>query len=260
MCRTTSNLHDSHLLPAALYRSMRLPSGKNPNPVAIRPGVAIASSDEVRQHFLCSECERRLNDGGERWVIANCYQADGKFPLYDNVITQPPVAVSPIVTLYGSCAVPGIEPEQLGFFAASIFWRAGATDWRNKRSPRIELGPYEDLLRRYLLGLTPFPKDAALRVILPTPALARLVATLPMPDRLDGIRSYTFLIPGIAFTMILGKHMPSSMREVAFIPSPNRIICISDQIHQKWLEGVAAVIRAAEPKGYLKSLQRPGQR
>jgi hypothetical protein len=238
---------------------MRLPSGKNPNPVAIRPGVAVASSDEVRQHFLCLECERRLNDGGERWVIANCYQADGKFPLYDNIITRPPLPVSPIVTLYESRGVPGIEPEQLGFFAASILWRAGATDWRNKRSPRIELGPYEDSLRQYLLGRTPFPKDAALRVILPTPALARLIATLPMPDRVDGVRSYKVFIPGIAFTMILGKHIPNSISEVAFMPSPNRIICISDQIHRNWLEGVTAVIGAAEPKGYLKTLRGPGQ-
>lgn len=258
MCGVIADLRDSHLLPAALFKFLRSPSEKNPNPVAVRPGVAIASSDQVRKPFLCSTCEHRLDVGGERWMIANCYQADGKFPLYDSIIAQPARLVFPRFSLYPSRGVPGIEPEQLGYFAASILWRASATNWRNKRSPRIEVGPHQDSLRRYLLGLTPFPENAALRVILPTPTRAKLVLTLPVPGRLDGIRCFTFIIPGIAFTMFFGKHIPSATSEVTFMPSAERMICISDQIYRECWEPFATALGTAEPKGYLKSLQKPG--
>src|ERR1035441_220032 len=90
LCGEEGNLLDSDLLPSAIYKSMKASSGKNPNPVYVKPGAAVATSDEVRQHFLCGLCEDRLNNGGERWIVRNCYQRDGSFPLRDRLIIGPP--------------------------------------------------------------------------------------------------------------------------------------------------------------------------
>jgi hypothetical protein len=68
------------LLPAALYKFMKEPSLKNPNPVRLLPGVAVASSHEVRQNFLCTECEipsTRAEKGGPCTTVPSL---TGRFP------------------------------------------------------------------------------------------------------------------------------------------------------------------------------------
>jgi len=107
------------------------------------------------------------------------------------------------------------------------------------------------------LGQTPFPENAALRIVLPTPTQAKPVFTLPMPGQLHGIRCFTFIVPGIAFTMFFGKHIPRAASEVTFMPSAEGMICISDQIYRECWDPFAAVLATAEPKGYLKSLRKP---
>jgi len=39
------------------------------------------SSEQARRHILCSLCEQRLNENGERWVLHNCYRGRGRFRL-----------------------------------------------------------------------------------------------------------------------------------------------------------------------------------
>jgi hypothetical protein len=72
LCGNQADLHDSHLLPSSIFKMMKLKSARNPNPIAVRPGVAVITSNEICQHFLCGLCEERLNNGGERWIVRNC--------------------------------------------------------------------------------------------------------------------------------------------------------------------------------------------
>lgn len=79
LCREEAELRLRHLMPSGIYKLLREPSLKNPNPITITPGVALATSKEVRKHFLCDACERRFDEGGERWMIRNCLQTSGEF-------------------------------------------------------------------------------------------------------------------------------------------------------------------------------------
>jgi hypothetical protein len=230
---------------------MKAPSLKNPNPVTIIPGAAVASSREVRQYFLCAECEDRFNKTGEKWMVRNCAQPDGPFPLYDNLTTVPAMGTLGHVTLYRGNGVPGIEPEQIVYFASSVFWRAAATDWRN-HNVRIDMGPYEERFRRYLLNQDQFPENAALRVIVCTPTAAKLLAMLPMADRINGMRCYTFLIPGMMLTLILAQHIPAELKRVTLSPSPDNVIGLSDEMYRRWMGAIAGQLKSADPKGYLR--------
>src|SRR5215203_1964693 len=93
LCRASAHLHDSHLLPSALYKLSREPSLKNPNPVIFSGGAAVASSVQARQYFLCTECEDRLNNDGEKWILRNCAQSNTSFPLHTHLTSRPHVAV-----------------------------------------------------------------------------------------------------------------------------------------------------------------------
>jgi hypothetical protein len=251
LCRRSEDLLDSHLLPSGLYKFLREPSLKNPNPVSITPSLAMATSKEVRQHFLCRECEDRFNNGGERWILKNCSQPSGCFPLYDNLTSCPaPINVRG-VALYSARAAERVEPDQITYFAASVFWRAAATVWRGLKH-RLDMGPYQEALRLYLLGDTGFPPNAALRVIIPTPSVAKLVAIFPMPDRINGLRCHTFLVPGMIFTLLLGQQVPSAFKALTLTPSVDRFVGVSDAMYQQAMRAAAVAVRNSAPKGYLK--------
>src|SRR5690348_4986272 len=94
LCREDRPLQRSHLLPSALYRMTRDASLKNPNPVIITKEITKTSSEQVTDYFLCRECEKRLNDGGERYTMSQVY--DGKsFPLLDNLSSVQPYHTFP---------------------------------------------------------------------------------------------------------------------------------------------------------------------
>lgn len=123
---------------------------------------AQSTSDQANAYVLCAECEKRFDSQGENWTLARCYQTDKKFPLRDMLIKATPVS-STRGAPYLADSVPGLIMSQLVYFAASVFWRGSIHDWKLGKSDLlpIQLGPYEQEFRAYLLGL-PFPIKAAL--------------------------------------------------------------------------------------------------
>jgi uncharacterized protein YlaI len=69
LCHRVRDLHDSHFLPKAGYKRAREASLTNPNPVVISAGKLKQSSAQIRNLKFCGECESRLNNGGEKWVV-----------------------------------------------------------------------------------------------------------------------------------------------------------------------------------------------
>ncbi len=72
LCLMQKDLQDSHLLPAAMYKYIRVPLKRNPNPVIVGRKVTATSSRQVTDYLLCAECEELFNKNGEgetlRWV------------------------------------------------------------------------------------------------------------------------------------------------------------------------------------------------
>lgn len=153
LCGQNAELQDSHLLPKAFYKLAWAAGGRNPNPIVVTPKVALKTSRQVSDYLLCRDCEERFNKGGEKWIVENCWRGETDFPLNAALKAATPIAGSkPDLMIYFGASIPAIDLERIVYFAASVFWRAAVNDW-GENPIKLDLGPYEDSLRRFLLGL-----------------------------------------------------------------------------------------------------------
>ena len=235
LCLQQKNLQSSHFLPAAIYKSLLNPEEMNPSPYLMSGTKTIESSRQMKDHVLCADCERRFNENGERWVLA--YMAkEGKFPLRELLRRATPIRSTPGLTTYAAGEIAGIDVDKLEYFALSVFWRAAVHDWKpmaGEKYERLELGPYRERLREYLLGIAPFPvnvitlisvyeEEEFVRSMFPPAA--------GTPRREEG-RPYSFLIPGIQFGMTLGNRLRVESRELSSHLKPERRIFMSPLVN-----------------------------
>jgi hypothetical protein len=225
-------IRTSHILAASFYRLMRESGARNPNPLHLQESGSVQISRQVQERLLCSECENRLNNRGERYVASVCMQSRESFPLQEALAVAEPMAElsgEDLVTFNGM-TVGGVSPDQLAFFAASVFWRASARPWRVSRTEavKLSLGPYEDQLRRYLLDEAPFPKHAALVIGVASARSLELTMNLPLLiGRAPAYRDYWFCVPGIGFTLIVGRGLGVAQRSLCIMNAPHRPLFVS---------------------------------
>src|SRR5262245_29062278 len=106
-------LLDSHFMPAALYRTIRDTRFANPHPEIITTDVTLKSPRQVSQSLLCELCERRLEQGGETWVIPRCWQDPTSFPLREALVTADVVVnAGPGFAVFEAIKVPDFEAEK----------------------------------------------------------------------------------------------------------------------------------------------------
>ena len=169
------------------------------------------SSKQAKDYLLCPECEDRFNNGGETWFLRNCWHNPTGFPVFAALkATTPSPRSEPQFTMYEGANVPGVDVDQLAYFAASLFWRAGVQDWNLIGDPpptRLRLGPYREPLRQYLLG-GPFPKDAVLVIVVSSDMdpMHNKVPTFPWLFIHKGtFRQYRSVVLGFTFQLFVGK-------------------------------------------------------
>jgi len=174
LCLQTGQLQNSHLLPKALSKLLttlaKASAASNANPIAITPAVALQTSRQVCDYLLCAACEDLLSKGGEKWVVGNCWRSDEKFSLRSSLEKTTPLDIDEKrgVKLYAGGGVTGVDCPKLLHFAAGVFWRAAAHRWPSQITgtslKQLDLGPYEDLLRRFVLFESSWPNDVVLYV------------------------------------------------------------------------------------------------
>ena len=207
-------------MPAAVYRTLRSRKAKNPNPMTFGAEFAYQSSDQFKDYLLCEECEARIRAGGEDWVLANSPWA-GAFPLLDMLRTAQPEWNDRDIRIYSFAGIPEIDCTALIYFAASVFWRAGAHTWRTKRrSVHIDLGPYEERFRPFLLGQAQFPQTAALALVVLEGGGAYAINPLSRND--DGYHEHQFTIPGMTFTLYVGGRLREELVLMNLAPARQR--------------------------------------
>ena len=199
--------------------------GEEPQPDDFRRGFAFQSSAPFKDFLLCEQCEKRFQENGEDWVLANCLLSSGCFPLLQMLRNAPPEWRDNDVTIYSCARIHEINSESLIYFAASVFWRAGAHTWRmGRQSVHIDLGRYEEDVQEYLLGRAPFPRNAAIEVLV----LERAgeYAINPLRRNCDGYHVHQFTIPGLSFILYLGGRIPTEAMALNLAPSPQRCALI----------------------------------
>jgi hypothetical protein len=150
--------------------------------------------------------------------MKHCWRGK-KFRLMSLTEGAEPKLSSPEVSVFWAAEISGIDASALTYFAASIFWRAAVQNWSIPASePVINLGPYQEQLRKYLCELAEFPKNCMLAVVLP-PHAGKLVKYMmhPFLTRTRGICVYTLLFLGIQFSLYVGRKTPPDWREADFV-------------------------------------------
>jgi hypothetical protein len=255
LCRSESiPLCYSDLLPKAISRWIRK-SGQsadrsNPNPVIVTSKVAIQTNFRVAEYLLCPDCEERLNKHGETWVLANAFRGGVEFPLRQALRDGTPAATLPSFKLFVADQLPSVDLDRIIHFALSVFWKASAANWSSlDHTSRLNLGPYAEHIRRFLLNEGPFPKKTALIVSVAGSDNPPLVSIFPYSGRSGSTRQHRFSIPGMTFWLHMGE-LPPSMS--ALCAATSRSICLVPDLDETFYREAKPMFDKAIPIGSLK--------
>ena len=228
LCLQERWLRLSHFLSAFLYRKCFQRGTPNPHPVMMTSRRAVPTAMQVKDYLLCADCEERFSKYGETWAAGQVY--DGKyFPLLQRLTLALPFLETP--TLRGVSGVAaGIDTDKLAYFGLSILWRAAAHKWKmpGGRTTSINLGSYEDPIRRFLLGETKLPSDIIVVATACTDWLSQGSFYTPCAVRGNPFTAYAFLARGISFSVLVGSDVPASMQELCCLASSRKPVFAAD--------------------------------
>jgi hypothetical protein len=246
LCLRDAMLCSSHLLPKAMYKTLRSRTARNPNPLLIGYRVLRQTSLQLKTYLLCDECEQRFQARGERWVLANCYRAGGVFALRNILERFAPLSNDPQIRVYSAASIREIDSESLIYFALSVLWRAAVHEWRiGGLRVNISLGPYEEKIRRFLMDESGFPEQASLQVLVGIESRMSEIAFNPVSGNDDGFHHHKFGIPGITFLFFVGGRLPRDYVSASFAPAPEHYLSIYPTAEQRQLSELYRLFRSA---------------
>lgn len=246
LCGQEKELQDSHFLPKGIYKRMRDINEKNPNPWVLSKGKKpVQTSKQETAYLLCWDCEQRFSTNGENWVLGNCRQQDGSFPLKSILSSRNPdiEAQGNPTRLFYSSNIPEISISELAYFAASIFWRGSVYGWNNDLSATVNLGPFQNHIREYLLGLREFPQDCCLLVFVRDAKESDAISYTPIGKRTKDYHVYKFPIPGLAFALLVSKNIPKEYCQLCLVHGPGNPIIVTSIIDKFIVEETLKVFR-----------------
>jgi hypothetical protein len=256
LCLRPAVLQESHLLPAAVYRLMRgRTDGPNSSLVHVTTTKSFRSDKQITEYFLCRNCEQRFSVNGENYVLRHCDRQNGKFRLRELLRSHCVLFDLGEDEVFDVTALLGEKTEQYIYFGASVFWRAAARSWtfRGTTVAPLKLGTYQEELRLYLLGEAGFPANGRLFVNVSSDDRTD-VATPPGGKHLKVGRHegpyYKFYIPGILFTLILGRELAQECDAIALNSSKGKFMLLSPWKDDSLFHHIAATAEQSTPRGW----------
>ncbi len=250
LCKKDRELRESHFLPAAVYAQIGKGNVRqNPNPVVITSQISLSTSKQIKERVLCDKCEQLFSKQGETWVMANMARPES-FLIQKALVATVPIAANESIAYYSSAAIAGINMDALVYFALSIFWRAAAHKWKGVSGfmEGIDLGPFEEAIRRFLLG-GKFPADTVILVsVWPTKDVFP-GAYPPCRGKAPRCHYFNFLIPGLEFKLFTGKQIPKELRAMCSYASAEKFIFSAMSLVPETMEAftsLAATSRVAK--------------
>jgi hypothetical protein len=246
LCRKEKELLKSHYMPAALYsRHLRLTYATR-----IGSGVVV-KENEIKARLLCRECETLFKLNGEDEVLKYIQPKLGKkhgFPLSNRLRLALSRDNHPEMPRYSGADL-GMDMDKFAYFALSIVWRGTAHDWTlldGTVRPRFAIGDFEPPIREYLVG-GPMPPDTAVIVVVASDDESRTVWTTPLIPN-DGVPclSFVFLIRGVFFRVMMGRHLPQGFR-AACCTSPRKCLWYGSAKHG--MPEIMEIFKTAEGPG-----------
>lgn len=230
-----------------MYKYVRDPSKKNPNPVLVSRTTTATTSKQVKDYLLCAECEGLFNKNGENGMLKWVWNGE-RFPLGDRLaVAHQHITFRNFLTF--SASAVGVNADELGYFALSVIWRASVHQWQTPfggRTRLLSLGNVEEPARQYLHGDAAFPPDVVVLATVCTDPGSIHVFYMPSPvSRVPGT-SFAMLTLGVHFMVFVGPGLPPVMREMCCVKSASKLIFQRD-CSQKTLEAFAELMATSKP-------------
>jgi hypothetical protein len=228
-----------------MYKILRAPNQTNPNPRFVSRDYNYSTSKQVSDYLLCEECEQRFQRLGESWMMANCYRDQGTFRIRDLLQNARPLSNNNDIHVYETAKLADFDADALIYFAISVIWRAAVHQWRIEgHLYSIDLGPYEEPFREFLLGKTSFPDRVVLSVRVAARPDALDVAYVPHVGKRDGVHFYKFCIPGLVFLALVGGQIPEEHFRANTAPATQRFVSIHPKSEEMDFIEIAKVVQA----------------
>ena len=225
LCRQYRKLQDSHLLPRALYKRLLDKANRNPHPLLFSSEDEHQTSRQARQFLLCSECEQRFHRLGEDWTLDHCARDAHAFKLREILLRHSgQELVDGMCRCYYCATIAEISANHLCYFALSVIWRAAVRSWviDGKRTTQLALGPYTESFRGYLAEAAPFPVDTVVWVCVSSLKELPLICRFPATRKYVEYKTHFFSIPGLTFTVAVGKLTPQWARDICLYRGRDR--------------------------------------
>lgn len=248
LCLQTRELQDSHFIPSAMYKYLRDPSEKNPNPVVVDRKAGATTSKQVKDFLLCAKCEDIFNRNGEKEMLKWVWNGKS-FPLGDRLsvaLSLSPYTICDTAAFSGTAI--GIDTEKFAYFALSVIWRAAVHQWNTPfggETNLIILNAFEEPIRKYLLGTAGFPADVVVIATVCTDLLS--IRGFYIPSQVSEIPGICFamLMLGVNFRVFIGRDMPPKRRDICCVNSAARLIFRRD-CSQKTVEAFDQITISSE--------------
>lgn len=236
-------------MPRALYDSCQLPGIQ---PVLITPEVVMPTTRQTKDYVLCFDCEQLMNRQGECWMLPRLPTIDGAFPFHAALADLSPDLADPEMKIYVTAPIPEIEGDRVLHFATGLFWKASVHSWRgDQKDPSINLGPYSEQLRTFLLGETPYPRNIKLFITVSPPSDAVMGFALPYEGkRMATWRNFICDVPGMQFAIAVGQRIPRDLTVFSFSENLARPVMV-------WT-GLARNLRRRNLESFLKAYKTKG--
>jgi len=131
--------------------------------------------------------------------------------------------------IYGVGKNSYIDVPKLSHFAMGVVWKASVHSWAGDRKmPMIELGPYGDRVRHFLLGTGRFPAHMSLHVMVAPKDHALVTIGQPYRGRAKAYRNFAFYVPGIQFVLYVGRQITDAIKQLCFYGNPSHPIVVYD--------------------------------
>jgi len=226
LCSHNKPLIRSHLIAKRIYA---LVGTEQEEPIIINSRVIMHSSRQTKDFLLCKECDNLLSKNGENWVIPKLARQNGQFLLADHLQNFPPDAEQENFKIYGVGKNSYIDVSKLSHFGMGVFWKASVHSWAGDRKmPMIELGPYGDRVRHFLLGTGRFPAHMSLHVMVAPKDHALVTIGQPYRGRAKAYRNFAFYVPGIQFVLYVGRQITDAIKQLCFYRNPSHPIVVYD--------------------------------
>lgn len=183
---------------------------------------------------------------------------DRNFPLYDLLVQLPVVLAEDEEVLYYLPDNSVIDFEKLTHFGMGIFWKAAVHSWRRNRiDPLIDLGPYANSIRRWLLREEGFPEHVQLWVTVSRPEHAQIVLNPPTRTSREGWTTYLCHTLGLMYQLNVGNGMDRETRETCFYRNSNHPIMVSETLTKDWEKRLAeSYNRSRKTRAFLEARER----